>query len=239
MVYALQGDGNSAEGGGAIDAITTALKLGQGLERLDPSLKELVERLASLDLELRDIARDFERNTDGIESDPARVASLEERMAQLEKLRRKYGSTVEEILAFRADAAEQLAGIEGVVPGLLGQSLVPLLHAGESDWATVPAPSELRLGILRLQSLRTRKWKIIRDEQRDVNMFFDLEHDPAEQFPRAPSAEDPRSTTALRELKMYFDAYAATRRKVGGEASECPVEDPDLLERLRSLGYVD
>lgn len=113
LVYALQGDGNASDAGCAIDAIAVALKLGRGLERLDPSLKELVERLASIDLELREVARDFERNTDNIESDPARVAFLEERMAQLEKLRRKYGSSVEEILAFRAEVAEQLAGIEG------------------------------------------------------------------------------------------------------------------------------
>ena len=113
LVYALQGDGNASDGGGAIDAIALALKLGQGLERLDPSLTELVERLASLDLELRDLSRDFERSTDTVESDPARVAFLEERMAQFEKLRRKYGSSVEDILAFRAEVAEQLVGIEG------------------------------------------------------------------------------------------------------------------------------
>lgn len=113
LVHELQGDSNGSEGGNAVDAVAQALKFGEALERLDPSLSELVERLRSVALELREVARDFERHTDGIESDPARFAMLEERLAQFEKLRRKYGNTVDDILEFRREAAEQLTGIEG------------------------------------------------------------------------------------------------------------------------------
>ncbi len=112
LVHALRGD-PSGDGAGALDAISTALKLGEGLERLDPTLRELVERLHSIDLELRDLSRDFEHHCGAIETDPGRFAALEERLAQFEKLRRKYGSSIEEIITFRAEASEELSKIEG------------------------------------------------------------------------------------------------------------------------------
>ena len=102
-----------AEGGSAIDATTTALKLADGLERLDPGLRELVERLRSVDVELRDLARDFERYADGIEADPTRFEVLEQRLAQFEGLLRKYGNSVEEILVFREQVEGELSGIDG------------------------------------------------------------------------------------------------------------------------------
>ncbi len=113
LVQVLQGNTSDAGGGCAIDEIATALKLAEGLERLDPGLRELAERLRSIDLELRDVARDFERYADGIAADPARFESLEDRLEQFEKLRRKYGGSVDEILAFRAQADEELGRIEG------------------------------------------------------------------------------------------------------------------------------
>ena len=128
LVHVLQGDTSEVGGSCAIDGIATALKLAEGLEQLDAGLRELVERLRSIDLEVREVARDFERYADGIAADPARFESLEDRLAQFEKLRRKYGSSVDEILAFRAEAEEELRGIEGASErvGLLEQERVQL-----------------------------------------------------------------------------------------------------------------
>jgi len=112
VVHALEGDSTGGDGG-AIDRIASALRVAQGLEKLDPGLAGLVERLRAIDLELRDITRDFERHTDGIETDPSRLVAVEERVAQIEKLRRKYGQSIEEILEFRDQTARQLAGVEG------------------------------------------------------------------------------------------------------------------------------
>ncbi len=112
IVHALEGDSAGSDGG-AIDRIASALRTAEGIEKLDPQLGSLVERLRALDLELRDVARDFERHADNVETDPARLAAVEERVAQVEKLRRKYGQSIEEILEFREQTASQLAGIEG------------------------------------------------------------------------------------------------------------------------------
>jgi DNA repair protein RecN (Recombination protein N) len=47
-----------------------------------------------------------------LEADPARLEEIESRLAALEKLKRKYGSSLEEVLAFRDDVARQLAAVE-------------------------------------------------------------------------------------------------------------------------------
>lgn len=113
LAQVLLGDINGVEGASAIDATAVALRLGEGLANLDPGLAELLERLRSVDVELRDLARDFERYADGIEADPARLEALEQRLAQFEGLLRKYGNSVEEILVFRQQVEAELSGIEG------------------------------------------------------------------------------------------------------------------------------
>lgn len=112
LVHALEGDG-SGDIACALDAVAAAVRLGEGLEKLDPTLVDAVERLRIVDLELRELVRDFERHSDAIESDPGRFAAIEERLGQIEKLRRKYGRSVEEILAFREQAAVKRSTIDG------------------------------------------------------------------------------------------------------------------------------
>jgi len=110
---ALAGDSERPEAAGAADGVAAAARLIEGLRALDPSLGELGERLSGLDTELRDLAGDLERYVDGIESDPARLEAVEERLAQVERLRRKYGSSESEILAFREQVASELDSIGG------------------------------------------------------------------------------------------------------------------------------
>jgi len=110
---ALSGDSERPDAASAADLVAAAERLVGGLRELDPSLGELAERLVGLDTELRDVASDLERYVDGIDTDPARLEAVEERLAQIERLRRKYGSSAEEILAFRDGVARELDGIEG------------------------------------------------------------------------------------------------------------------------------
>ena len=85
----------------------------QALQRLDPAAAPLCaahEQAAAAWTELQSALR---RYADSVEVDPARLRQLEERVNLLLALRRKYGPTLDEVIAFGADAQAKLRNLEG------------------------------------------------------------------------------------------------------------------------------
>ncbi len=74
---------------------------------------ELVGRIADASAAIADIAAEARVCLEAIDDDPAALAALRERRQVLAGLRRKYGSTLGEVLDFRSEAAERLAELEG------------------------------------------------------------------------------------------------------------------------------
>jgi len=109
----LCGDSESLQAKPVTDALAAVARSVTGMAELDPSLEGLAERLGALQDELRDVGLDLERYVASVEADPARLAEADERLHQIEGLQRKYGATVEEVLAFRDRAAAELASVEG------------------------------------------------------------------------------------------------------------------------------
>jgi DNA repair protein RecN (Recombination protein N) len=109
----LAGDPEQADAAGAGDQIAEAARAVRALAALDPELAPLADRLDGALAELRDLAADLERRLDGLEADPDRLARVEERLHRIESLRRKYGATVEDVLAHRDAAARELDALEG------------------------------------------------------------------------------------------------------------------------------
>ncbi|CAG0963773.1 DNA repair protein RecN [Myxococcaceae bacterium] len=103
----------SADDPGALARVGEAMRRIDAASRLDEGLASLAGRLrATLD-ELEDVARDIERYGSAIEADPGRLAEVEDRLALLERLGRKYGASEEAVLEFRARAAVELDALEG------------------------------------------------------------------------------------------------------------------------------
>ena len=73
---------------------------------------QLVGRIADVSAEISDIAAEARTRSEAIEDDPAALAALRERRQLLAGLRRKYGSTLGEVLDFRSEAAERLTELE-------------------------------------------------------------------------------------------------------------------------------
>ena len=73
---------------------------------------DLVERIAGSSAEVADIAAEARARAEAIEDDPAALAALRDRRELLAGLRRKYGSTLGEVLDFRSEAAGRLAELE-------------------------------------------------------------------------------------------------------------------------------
>jgi DNA repair protein RecN (Recombination protein N) len=111
-VALLAGDPAISDASSAADLLAEAARHLSALAELDGSLSELHERIEATSADVRDAASDLERYAAGIESDPERLQEVEARLEAIERLRSKYGATVEEILTFRDRAAEELAAIE-------------------------------------------------------------------------------------------------------------------------------
>jgi len=109
----LAGDLGDCEISNSADLVSDAIRRLEGIEDLDAELAAPLVRLRAIREELRDTAAELERYAAGIEADPARLAALDERLAQIEALQRKYGGSIEAILRFRSDAAAELEKIEG------------------------------------------------------------------------------------------------------------------------------
>ena len=89
------------------DAILSALgavwrRVGE-LATIDPQFKPYVDARDGIKSQLEDLAGFLRKYADGIEASPERLQQVEERLAQLERLKRKYGPTLADVVA-RHDA---------------------------------------------------------------------------------------------------------------------------------------
>lgn len=81
---------------------------------IDSRLTEPAEAVADAALRLEDTAEFLRQYTDGIEFDPGRMEEIEARIDTINKLKRKYGDSVEEILETLAALEDQQSEIEGI-----------------------------------------------------------------------------------------------------------------------------
>jgi DNA repair protein RecN (Recombination protein N) len=79
---------------------------------LDASLAEVAAQLEAARVQLDDAARELSRYTRALESDPERLQELEERLHALAKLRRKYGGSLEQVIAHADQARAELSALD-------------------------------------------------------------------------------------------------------------------------------
>jgi len=82
------------------------------LARIDESAQEMLAQLQPATIALQETAHSLGRYVDKLEADPGRLDEVEDRLAALEKLRRKYGASVEQVLAFLEEVRTNLAAVE-------------------------------------------------------------------------------------------------------------------------------
>jgi DNA repair protein RecN (Recombination protein N) len=82
------------------------------LTRIDSTLEESAAALRQAALLLEDAAYLLRDYLGKLEADPARLENVESRLAALERLKRKYGGSLEEVLAFRDDVARRMDEVE-------------------------------------------------------------------------------------------------------------------------------
>jgi len=109
-VYQQLEDNDSGMGnhGSPLERLRDAAKELIKLSEIDDSLSELGDRLESSLYELEDITSQVRYYAETIESNSMRLDEVTDRLALIAKLKRRYGNTIAEILAYHADAEEKL-----------------------------------------------------------------------------------------------------------------------------------
>lgn len=97
-----------------------AQRMLEDLKRLDERGSGFVEQLQSARIALEDLAMGLREYVDKIEVNPARLEWVENRIAEIERLKRKYGKSVKEILEFYSRSKQELESLEGADNTLAG-----------------------------------------------------------------------------------------------------------------------
>lgn len=105
---------------GVSDRLMAVVGRIEALAELDQGSESLLERARSLQIELQDLGSEIERMAGDLDFDPAEVEAAEERMNLWQEVRRKYGGSVESVLAKREELAHKIA-IQGDLDGLLAE----------------------------------------------------------------------------------------------------------------------
>jgi DNA repair protein RecN (Recombination protein N) len=101
------------EGGASAEvALRAALRNVEELARYDGKFTEAAQQVASARATLSDVAASLRDYAEGISASPERLAEIEDRLAMVDKLKRKYGKTVAEVIAFGQEVAHKLAEVE-------------------------------------------------------------------------------------------------------------------------------
>jgi len=96
----------------ATTQLKTALKRLDELVRIDDSLAETAAALKQAAVQVDEAAYTLRDYLGKLEGDPKRLDAVESRLEALDKLKRKYGKTVEEVLAFQADVTKRIDEVE-------------------------------------------------------------------------------------------------------------------------------
>ncbi|MBI3192512.1 MAG: DNA repair protein RecN, partial [Pedosphaera parvula] len=84
----------------------------QELHRVDAAGEQLVNLQDQLVATMQELQREVQHYADRVDMDPERLRELEERLNLIHSLKRKYGSTLAEVIAFGEDAAASLRSLE-------------------------------------------------------------------------------------------------------------------------------
>lgn len=92
--------------------LSAARKHFEELARFDPKFREICSSLGSAQAAVEDFSATARDYAESIDASSERLAQVEDRLALLDRLKRKYGNNVDEVIAFAADAARKLDELE-------------------------------------------------------------------------------------------------------------------------------
>ncbi len=98
--------------GSAAAQVKNAARALEDVTRFDAAFGSLAQSLHTARISLEEAALELRKYLDRLEANPDRLGEIEDRLALIEKLKRKYGSTLEQVLAFGGQVARQIEDLE-------------------------------------------------------------------------------------------------------------------------------
>ena len=99
-------------GDSAATQLRLALRRIEELCRIDASLEAVLEALRPAEIVVTESAGTLRDYLDRLEADPGRLEDVESRLALLDRLKRKYGATLDDVLAFLSEVSGKLDALE-------------------------------------------------------------------------------------------------------------------------------
>jgi len=186
-------DEGSAEASAATDLIGQAAQSLAKLSQIDAAQTALSDQAAALEENLADLARSLRNYLEAIEFNPKRLEEVEERLDLIHRLTRKYGGSIEAVVAFAADARRQLETIT------TASARIDELEAAESAGLAKLAEQGLSLSVKRKKAAEQMS-KAIEAELDDLKMAAARF---AVDFQTKP---DPQGIPVTEGERMAFDA---------------------------------
>jgi len=95
-----------------IDKISQFVKQIDKMSDLDEELEEIAEQLRETNYQLEDVAYKLRDYQDRIELNPQKLTAVEEKLNEINNLKRKYGDNIKEILTYRDEIKEELTTLK-------------------------------------------------------------------------------------------------------------------------------
>ena len=161
-----------------VDWVGNALENLEPLLVYDPALKEAHQILEGAYYQIEEVARTLRQYKDNVEFDPQRLSLIESRLDELNRLKRKYGKSVDEILEYGAAIEDELDGIENRENRI--EDLQKKVRDTALDLAVEARElSEIRTGIaLQLSSLIEEELKDLQMSRTRFEIGIHREEDP-------------------------------------------------------------
>ena len=104
----------SGEQNGVIESLRTSLSALRNIEAVYPEVSELIQRIDSCYIDLKDVSHEISSQLESVDFDPAELDQVNNRLDRIYELEKKYHvDTVEDIIAKRDAIYKQLQTIEG------------------------------------------------------------------------------------------------------------------------------
>ena len=186
----------SGEGTGVIESLRTSISALRQIERVLPDAHELINRLDSSYIELKDVAQEVNSLMENIDFDPSELDTINDRLDRLYALEKKYqAETVGELIAKRDELGRQLGDIENS-----DEALADLQRQLDQQKAQAQQEADA------LTKLRTKSARQIEKEMQARLMPLGM---PSVRF-SIDIRQEPLGRTGQDQVSFLFSANAST-----------------------------